>query len=206
MIHLQAPFPLRTLSSGVTGAGMGAYQTFVNRHVDKNYRCDHFKEEMETFLKRYGFQPDETVGMMTAVHLKHASYRLFQEERFSIFVVVTAGVGNAVDATLGEKHQFRLSPGTINTWVFVNGTLLEEAFVQCVITATEAKVKALHSLQIVDAQSNTLATGTSTDSILIAATQKGELFPFGGSITPLGSLVGKGVYQCTKEALHRSLK
>ena len=34
------------------------------------------------------------------------------------------------------------TPGTINTWIFVNGELTEEAFIQSIMTATEAKVKA----------------------------------------------------------------
>ena len=33
--------------------------------------------------------------------------------------------------------------GTINTWVIVNGELPDEAFIQAMITATEAKTKAL---------------------------------------------------------------
>lgn len=204
MITLQSPFPLKTISSGVAGAGVGSYQTFVNRHVDHNYDCDDFKREMADYLLRHRFQPAETVGMMTAVQLKHVAYQLFEEAHFSVFIVVTAGVGNAVDATTGEQHQLSLSPGTINTWVFVNGQLSDEAFVQCVMTATEAKVKALHTLKVIDPRSETLATGTSTDSILIAATQKGKTLSFGGSITPLGRLVGKGVFLCTKEALRRS--
>jgi iron complex transport system ATP-binding protein len=88
--------------------------------------------------------------------------------------------------------------------VFVNGKLTEEAFIQCVMTATEAKVKVLQDLEVKDPNTGTIATGTSTDSILVAATQKGEQFEFAGTITPLGKLIGKGVYQCTKEAIAKS--
>ena len=44
------------------------------------------------------------------------------------------------------------------------------------MTATEAKVKVLQDLEVKDPNTGTIATGTSTDSILIAATQKGEPF------------------------------
>jgi iron complex transport system ATP-binding protein len=52
----------------------------------------------------------------------------------------------------------------------------------------------------------TIATGTSTDSILIAATQTGELLEYAGTITPLGKLIGKAVYECTTEGIQKSQK
>ena len=51
-----------------------------------------------------------------------------------------------------------------------------------------------------------LATGTSTDSIMIAATQKGKPLEFAGTITPLGKLIGKGIYECTIDAIEKSNK
>jgi iron complex transport system ATP-binding protein len=206
MITLESKVLIRTMSSGVTGSGLGWYRTFVNRHVGKDYHCQDHKREMAEYLKIKEFDPNETVGMMTAVQLEDVSYQFFEEDSFSTLIVVTAGVSNAVDATNGERSAFIPSPGTINIWVFVNGELTEEAFIQCIMTATEAKVKALQERSILDPLSGTLATGTSTDSILIAATQKGMVLPFGGTITPLGRLIGKGVYQCTKQALTNYFK
>ncbi|WP_071396459.1 adenosylcobinamide amidohydrolase [Bacillus tuaregi] len=203
-IVLQSPLALRTMSSGVTGSGMGWYNTFVNRHVDRNYHCDDHREEMSDFLKANGFEPSETVGMMTAVYTKDVVFRHYEEQGFSLMVIVTAGVGNAVDVSKSFEQSYELLPGTINTWLFINGDLTDEAFIQAVMTATEAKVKVMHDMDIRDAQTGTIATGTSTDSILIAATQKGQMLEFAGSITPLGKLIGKGVYECTKEAIRKS--
>ncbi|WP_045515684.1 adenosylcobinamide amidohydrolase [Neobacillus niacini] len=205
-IELKAPSPLRTMSSGVIGSGTGWHQTFVNRHVGKDYNCSDHRKEMADFLKAKGFEPSETVGMMTAVVLEDVSYKYFAETGFSLFVVVTAGVGNAIDASKSEQHTFDKVPGTINTWIFVNGELTEEAFIQCIMTATEAKAKALHDLKVIDAVTGTVATGTSTDSILIAATQAGEILEYAGTITALGKLIGKAVYECTSEAIQKSQK
>ena len=199
-ITLQSPIPLKTMSSGITGSGVGWHRSFVNRRVDENYECANHQAEMESYLRKNEFHPNDTVGMMTAVELEDASSHYFEEADLSLLIVVTAGVGNAIDASLGKKTRTG-HVGTINTWVFVNGELSDEAFIQSVTTATEAKVKALHDLRIKDQDSNSFATGTSTDSILIAATQQGKLHRYGGTVTPLGRLVGKGVYKCTKEAL-----
>lgn len=206
MIELKTPAPLRTMSSGVIGSGTGWHHTFVNRHVSKDYDCSDHRVEMASFLRSKGFEPSETVGMMTAVMLKDVVYKQFEQSDFSIFVIVTAGVGNAIDASNSEQHSFEMTPGTINTWVFVSGELTEEAFIQSIMTATEAKVKAIHDLKVVDAITGTIATGTSTDSILIAATQSGKVLEYAGTITPLGKLISKAVYQCTTEAIKNSNK
>ncbi|MDQ0273241.1 heme ABC transporter ATP-binding protein [Cytobacillus purgationiresistens] len=205
-IALTSTVPLRTMSSGVVGAGIGWNDTFVNRHVNKNYRCEDHRAEMATYLREKGFEPSQTVGMMTAVFLEDACYHFYEENHFSALIVVTAGVGNAVDASMSGAHCSQLIPGTINTWVFVNGELTEEAFIQSIMTATEAKAKAMVDLTIEDAVTKTIATGTSTDSILIAATQRGHKLEFAGTITPLGKMIGKGVYECAVEAINKSTK
>ena len=205
-IRLESPIPLRTMSSGVVGAGTGWYQKFVNRHVDKNYNCSDHRQEMSAFLSANGFEPAETVGMMTAVFLDDAAYQLYEHDDFSIFVVVTAGFSNAIDASKSEMHSYEFSPGTINTWIFVNGELTEEAFIQSIMTATEAKGKVMNDQKVIDKVTGTIATGTSTDSILIAATQQGKCLEFAGTITPLGKLISKAVYQCTTRALQKSRK
>ncbi|MFF2448147.1 adenosylcobinamide amidohydrolase [Neobacillus sp. NPDC058068] len=205
-IDLKSPAPLRTMSSGVVGSGTGWHHTFVNRHVSKDYNCDDHRVEMASFLTSKGFEPSETVGMMTAVRPEDMVSGRFEQGDFSVFVVVTAGVGNAIDASKSEHHSYQMTPGTINTWIFVNGELTEEAFIQSIMTATEAKVKALHDLMVVDEVTGTIATGTSTDSILIAATQTGKVLEFAGTITPLGKLISKAVYMCTTEAIEKSQK
>ncbi|MEH7274828.1 heme ABC transporter ATP-binding protein [Neobacillus vireti] len=206
LIQLKATVPLRTMSSGVIGSGTGWHHTFVNRHVDKDYNCSDHRQEMADFLKSNGFEPSETVGMMTAVILDDVIYKFFEQDGFSLFVVITAGVGNAVDASKSDQHSYRSVPGTINTWIFINGELTEEAFIQSIMTATEAKAKALHDLEVMDRVTGTIASGTSTDSILIAATQAGERLEYAGTITPLGKMIGKAVYECTSEAILKSQK
>ncbi|NWQ41584.1 adenosylcobinamide amidohydrolase [Bacillus sp. EB106-08-02-XG196] len=205
-IEIKAPSPLRTMSSGVIGSGTGWHHTFVNRHVGKDYNCSDHRKEMADFLKANSFEPSETVGMMTAVVLEDVAYKHIEGLGFSLFVVVTAGVGNAVDSSKSVQHTFEQVPGTINTWIFVNGELTEEAFIQSIMTATEAKAKALHDLKVMDGVTGTIATGTSTDSILIAATQAGEILEYAGTITPLGKLIGKAVYECTSEGIRKSQK
>src|SRR5699024_10631636 len=178
-IILKSPIPLRTMSSGVLNSGLGWYKHFINRHVDSKYNVRNYKQDMYQYLKRSSLK--ESVEMMTAAKLENVGISEIETIDFSLLVVVTAGVDNATDASLGEKHEFKLTPGTINTWIFVSGKLTEEAFLQSIVTATEAKTIALRELNVLDQLTQTLATGISTDSILVAATQEGTPLEFGGS-------------------------
>lgn len=144
--------------------------------------------------------------MMTAIVLEDYSYGIYEGNDFSILVVVTASVGNAVDSTRARPLVDPVAPGTINTWIFVNGSLTEEAFIQATITATEAKAQVLRELAIQDRKTGTVATGTPTDSILIAATQQGRELDYAGTATELGTLIGNAVYQEMKRAISKTLK
>ncbi|MGG0645148.1 adenosylcobinamide amidohydrolase [Sporosarcina gallistercoris] len=198
-VLFQAPQSLKTVSSAVHNPGTGWYTTFVNRHVDATYDCDDVKKEMENYLEKRGHHLTDTVGMMTAVQTLHAEIASFSDEGVSIVIAVTAGVGNAVDVSKACERDSRV--GTINTWIIVNGRLSDEAFIQAMITATEAKTRALQTENVLDPLTGTQATGTSTDSLLVAATQTGQELPYAGPITPLGKLIGTGVYECTIHAI-----
>ncbi|GIN84985.1 putative ABC transporter ATP-binding protein YvrA [Heyndrickxia sporothermodurans] len=201
---LKSPLPLKAMSSAVINPGVGWFQTFVNRHVSKDYQCENHHEEMAEYLTAKGYPLTNTVGMMTAVMMEDAVWKYINSEGFSVFIVVTAGVGNAVDASRGVVHSSAYLPGTINTWIFVNGEISDEAYIQGIATATESKVKVLHDLNIKDPRTGTIATGTSTDSILVAATQKGEYLQYAGTIAPLGKVIGQGVYDCIVSAIKNS--
>ncbi|GAB3800637.1 adenosylcobinamide amidohydrolase [Virgibacillus kimchii] len=205
-ITVKTEQPLRTMSSGVTGSGVGWHSALVNRHVEQNYDCADHKQEMRDYLADNGFDPNDTVGMMTAVRLADVEYRFLERGECSALIVVTAAPGHAIDAASGVGRDLAYKPGTINIWVLVNGTLGEEAFIQSIMTATEAKAKALMDMGIKDMETNTTATGTSTDSILIGSTQQGRFQPYAGTITPLGQLIGRGVFECTKTALEKYLQ
>ncbi|MGF9976669.1 adenosylcobinamide amidohydrolase [Viridibacillus arvi] len=200
-VELRTEFPLKTVSSAVHNAGFGWFQSFVNRAVDLSYMCADAHEELKSYLEQHDFMPSNTVAMMTAVAAKHVVIREFSNTTGSIIVAVTAGVGNAVDVSRAHERVSKPYIGTINTWVIINGKLTEESFMQAMITATEAKVKAMQQEEIMDPISNTIATGTSTDSLLIAATQNGTFMEYAGPITDIGKLIGHGVYETTVTAL-----
>ncbi len=200
-IQLTSELPLKTVSSAVHNPGIGWHNCLLNRSVPGDYVISDVKREVSDFLQMENFSPTNTVVMLTAVPTALVAINEFSAPFGSIIVAVTAGVGNAVDVSRVHERQDEPYIGTINTWVIINGCLSEEAFFQALMTATEAKTKALQSENIRDERSGTIATGTATDSLLIAATQKGEEMLYGGPITDVGKVIAKGVYETTVQAI-----
>ena len=78
--------------------------------------------------------------------------------------------------------------------IFINRELTPAALTDCVMTATEAKAAALQELGINSRYSDSPATGTGTDQILVAS-QLGTSPPLGYARkhTKLGELIGKNL-------------
>ncbi|HWO95844.1 MAG TPA: adenosylcobinamide amidohydrolase [Bacillus sp. (in: firmicutes)] len=205
-IHIQFHQPLRTISNGVVGDGIQWLKHFCNFHVDKNYNCSEPKKDLQRWMKKHSIPHEQAVGMMTAVNLEDVVILKKEIEGIQMLAIVTAGVSNAVDITNPSFSGALHTIGTINTMLFIDAHFTDGALVNGYMSATEAKVKALQDLNIVDPQTNTIATGTSTDSLLLGLTQQGEITPYAGSGTIVGKGIGQIVYRATKEAIKKYLK
>lgn len=206
LIYLRSPQPLRTISNGVIGEGLGWARHFCNFHVDKNYNCSNPQQDIHDWLDERGIPAEETIGMMTAVQLEDMVMLTHEVSDYSCLAVVTAGVGNAVDIAADSHPEAVRRIGTINTMLFIDGHLTDGAMVNAMLSATEAKTKAMHDMQIKDKMTGSIATGTSTDSLLIACTQRGVATPYAGSGTVVGKRLGQLIYQATKQAIGKYQK
>jgi adenosylcobinamide amidohydrolase len=152
----------------------------------------------------WGFDPESTVGFMTAAKLTHASVIESAGDCFKLFCCTTAGTRNAARAGLSRETYSAYSPGTINTILLVEGAMTEAAMVNAVITATEAKAAALSELGIREQANGELATGTSTDAIAIGASQdasRGAVHAYAGAATTIGCAIGEAVYLSVLESV-----
>ncbi|MDF2718204.1 MAG: hypothetical protein K0R28_5129 [Paenibacillus sp.] len=195
-IAIEADDWLQTLNSSIWGGGFGKARHLVNRQVPKSYMCDDPEAEMNSFLQSNGFDPGSAAAMLTAALIDDAGESHGRAGRLHVSAWVTAGLGNTARAGTTEGTD-RLYPGTINSIVVIDGRLTEAAMVNAVITATEAKVAALQDLGVKARNSRLLATGTSTDAVLIAATGRGDPFRYAGTATTVGYWIGKTVYDAT---------
>ena len=204
-IHIRFDQPLRTISNGVVGDGIQWFKHFCNFHVAKNYNCSEPVKDVQTWMTQYSIPHEQSVGMMTAVRLEDAVVIEQEMDGIKMLAVVTAGTGNAVDITNPSSSGVMKTIGTINTMLFIDSHFTDGALVNGLMSATEAKVKALQDFNIVDPHSNTTATGTSTDALVIGLTQQGRKTPYAGSGTAVGKGIGQIVYRATQEALTKYL-
>ncbi|MFJ7662517.1 adenosylcobinamide amidohydrolase [Lysinibacillus sp. NPDC097162] len=205
-VAIQTATPMKVVSSAMHNPGFGFYSHLLNRSVPITYDERKPHQELQSFLQLEGYPITNTVAMMTAVNARFATIREFTYEGIHLVVMITAGLGNAVDITRAFHRQEQYHAGTINTWVLINGKLSDEALFQAMISTTEAKVKALIDENITDPTTGTQATGTSTDSLLIASTEEGDFHQYAGPITMLGKIIGHGVYETMREAIQKYKK
>jgi adenosylcobinamide hydrolase len=166
------------LSSGVDG-GRRAVKNILNIQVPHNFSHDDPKSYIEGLAESMALEGDY-VALLTAVELKNI--RILGDACVKVFV--TAGLTNPS------------SFGTINIIVISSATLSEGAIAGTIITATEAKTRALidKGLQF---------TGTTSDAIIVAYENSsgGEPILYSGPATPFGRRVAKLVRLGVKEAL-----
>ena len=97
------------------------------------------------------------------------------------------------------------SPSTINTIVVVDAAAEPAALVNAVITATEVKTLALTAAGV-RCDDGRLASGTSTDAVVVAATGRGPRCRFGGPASELGAVVARAVREALSAGVERWLE
>ncbi|HOM95325.1 MAG: hypothetical protein GX941_06475 [Candidatus Methanofastidiosa archaeon] len=177
---------LKTYSSAILGGGKKFTRTFIGKKVEKNYISENPEKDLQEIEKKIG--AIDSVGMMTACDVKN----LFIKEENNVLVFLTAGVSNA---SLAGEMTSVLTPCTINIYAIIDANLEEEAYVGGIITMTEAKTRALLDLDIRSVNSYRNATGTTTDSALIASTGNGKKERYMSTGTKIGKTLGELVYE-----------
>jgi len=191
---IESDLKMRVLSSAVYNGGWRSARFIINYKVSKNFNHKNPSLYLKKKIKKLGLPPKNTVGLMTAVDVHKAS--IINEH--PIIVITTAGLSNA--AMAGDYITLQNS-GTINIIIIVNGILKENAFVDAIITATEAKALALSQLDIRSRISGEQATGTTSDAIVIAATGRGEIYEYAGTATKIGNVIARSVIKSMMEAI-----
>lgn len=206
-LSVESDEPLYALNSSIYGGGSGLRRLLINRQVPKSYFCDDPAAEMRQFLLATGADPDRTAGMLTAANVLDAGFAFMSVggkngSPLRVASWVTAGLGNTARAG-EEREEEELFPGTINAIILIDSVLTDAAMVNAVITATEAKAAALQDLGVRTKQSGRIASGTTTDAVIIAATQKGETYEYAGTATRLGYLIGRTIYDAAVQSANR---
>jgi len=205
--------PLKVLSSAGLNGGLVKANGITNIHVTEDIKDELHKNPDETLKKavvKLRLSPEKVVAMMTAADVRNVGVSNQKRQDITLSVFVTAGVD--VSATAGEATvSKRDSPnikkvGTINIILLVDGNLTEGCMVDAVKTVTEAKTVALRELDVRSRFSGDLASGTVTDTVVVACTKRGNPVKYAGTATALGELIGKAVKESVKKAIQKQSK
>lgn len=112
--------------------------------------------------------------------------------------VATAGLGNAL--RVGDPPT-SFAVGTINLLVVSSLPLGEAALVEVVALAAEARTAAILDAAVPSTVSGRAATGTGTDSIVVAAPVAANALAYAGKHTAIGAVIGAAVLEATRRAI-----
>ena len=179
--------PLAVLSSAVVRGGFASARAIVNLHVPKSLRQEDSDALLPAFVDRRRI-PGPWVGLLTAAWTERAQVAGECLNGVTALAIVTVGLSNRVAA--GTTPIAVWTPSTINAIIVVDAAPDPAALVNTVMTVTEVKTSLLAAADLRCADGH-VASGTSTDAIVVAATGRGPRQRFGGPISDLGWVVGR---------------
>jgi iron complex transport system ATP-binding protein len=190
--------PLRVLSSAVVGGGFGSSREILNVHVDDKYDGERPEEDLAATAAELGVA-EPFVGLMTAAYSEYARCAVESLGDLTVAAVVSVGLSNTSSAGVTPPigagpadGAAAPGPGTINVILLVDGALTPAAMVNAVITATEAKTMTLGEWDVKTPEGEA-ASGTSTDTVVVACTGRGAELRYAGPATPVGWLAARAV-------------
>jgi adenosylcobinamide amidohydrolase len=177
----------RMMSSGVRGGGFGSREWVLNAQVPAAYRRMDPAVHVAELAVGLGLT-GEGVGLLTAASVRDGLQREDEAARVAATVGLrvptwAAAPPGAADPELAPAWR----PGTINIIVSVPVPLSDAAYVNAVMTATEAKAQALLAAGF-------RATGTASDAICVAAPEAGRAEEFAGPRSVWGARIARAVH------------
>lgn len=204
----------RVLSTAPHNGGYRENLSAVFNHDGGNtceIKAPTYAEHMALIAEEIGLDSKYAAGISTAAHMENAAIRTETWEDITVTAVVTGGIevngGRVGDPAswhevAGKAVWKDLKPGTINIMLFFNTDLSEGALARALVTCTEAKTAALQELAASSRYSMGLATGSGTDSTILAANMESSIvLTNAGKHSKLGELIGKAVKEAVKEAV-----
>jgi adenosylcobinamide amidohydrolase len=135
----------------------------------------------------------DPVGLLTARNLDAFEQVSLRGVDHAVRCVATIGLGNAL--RVGDPPGPFRPVGTINLLCQLSGPVTEEALVETLAIAVEARTAAVLALDLPSRRTGRPATGTGTDCVVVAAPVRESGARWAGKHTELGALVGAAVEQ-----------
>jgi iron complex transport system ATP-binding protein len=198
-VVVTASEPLTVLSSAFVGGGFAGAHAIVNLHVRKNIAEAETDGLLSRFVERREIR-GPWVGLLTSAWTENAVVAEAAGSGMTALAVATVGLSNRI--TAGRTPLGAWAPSTINTAVVVDAAPEPAALVNAVMTVTEVKTSLLASVDL-RCDDGSVASGTSTDAVVVAATGRGLRCRFGGPISDLGWVVARAAREALDAGIRR---
>jgi len=203
MVSFASPAPV--LSWAVLNGGMCHTDHIVNCHVrgDDASFCSQPEQWLAQATVELGLK-GKVVAMATAVEMTQLVQVSLSSGAAEVTCFATVGCGNALcvgdSAAVMVEGRAPAPLHTINLIVTVQPGLTDQAMVEAIQIATEARVRALYESGIRSSVSGLVATGTGTDCIAVVSLG-GNPVRYCGKHTQMGELIGMTAYNAVKKGL-----
>jgi adenosylcobinamide amidohydrolase len=145
----------------------------------------------------------DAIGLMTSASVTAYTDQRVQWGGVSARCIATVGIGNALRAG-DPPGAARI--GTINLLCALDQPLGEDAQLEALALAAEARALAVREADIPSTRSGKPASGTGTDCIVIAAPDRDGGARYAGKHTAIGHVLGAAVYGAVAQGLTKRVR
>jgi adenosylcobinamide hydrolase len=187
--RLDPPRPV--VASTVLGGGIGTRHWIVNAQVPADYTGPDHEAHLHELARDAGLT-GPGVGFLTAAPVAGFTRGVSGD----VHVVATVGLGHPTWAAAPGTPPPCPPVGTINVVAFLPVALTDAAFVNTVMTVTEAKTQALLECGVP-------GTGTASDAVCVVATSEGPPERFAGPRATVGVHLARAVHTAVQAGASR---
>jgi adenosylcobinamide amidohydrolase len=193
--------PQRTASWAIVGGGLHRARTVAWHQVHESELRPPVDARLLLRERLQAMGAAEAVGLLTSRDLGTYTDVRKAYGAATARCLATVGMGNALRAGDLPGPSGRI--GTINVLCHLGVRLSDEALLEAMALASEAKALAVREANIASRRTGEPASGTGTDCLVIAAPEQGEETGYAGKHTALGYLIGATVEEAVRLGIQR---
>ena len=198
VVRVASSTPLRVLSCARIGDDLALTRNIVAMSATEAQGMPDPEQQLHNWAIQAGFH-EPYVGVVTSGSVDDYVQVSEAAPKWKMTVLLFADLSTRCSAgnTTPRDHD---AGGGIDIIILTSASLSMGAMVSAIVTATEAKVRALVENRTTTDEGY-VATGAPADSVIIACLSKGERIRQAGPTTQLGYLIGKVVHEGLTRAL-----